>query len=199
MIFKKTFFIFFLTLAISPATFPQIFSEKYDTKNHPKAKGAWFTVRYPNGWESNEGERPNIVQKFSGDYKGYFTTLIIQVKKADESLENDCKSLSAVEMADILASPADGAKSKNARKIKHENKTAFLFDSQIKIERAGRTTMISNKAMAICNNDKMILLLCGNMKFDKASQSISSTFSDLEVAAPICFQYFNSLVLMDNY
>lgn len=40
---------------------------KYFTKDHPNAKGININVEYPSSWTPAEGERPNIVQKFSGD------------------------------------------------------------------------------------------------------------------------------------
>ena len=38
---------------------------EYSTQGHPKAKGLTVTLKYPTGWQRAEGERPNVVQKFS--------------------------------------------------------------------------------------------------------------------------------------
>jgi hypothetical protein len=195
---KKILIAFAILLAASIGIAETLF-EKFDSKNHPKAKGAWFTVKYPASWESKDGERPNIVKKFSGDYKGYFTQLMVQVKKADGPIEIECKSTSAIEMAKIMTDGDPEVKISNAKKISHENKPAFLFDMHQKIERAGNAVGISNRIMTVCQKDKLIMLWCGNMKIDKAANRISSSFQDLEIAGPVCFQFFNSLVLMDNY
>jgi hypothetical protein len=40
--------------------------KKYSTLNHPKANGLDVTIEYPASWVSEEGERPHIVQKFTG-------------------------------------------------------------------------------------------------------------------------------------
>jgi hypothetical protein len=191
--------IFFSILLVSSYGIAETFSEKFDSKNHPKAKGAWFTVKYPAGWESKEADRPNIVKKFSGDYKGYFTLLMVQVKRADGPIESECKATSAIEMAKTMTDNDPEAKIANARKINHEAKPAFLFDINQKIERAGNAVGISNRIMTVCQKDKLIMLWCGNMKIDKVSNRISSTFQDLEIVGPVCFQFFNSLVLMDTY
>lgn len=66
-----------LLLALHTWAGAQVFNSKFDTKNHPKAKGVWATVRYPIGWQSKEGERPNIVQKFTGDYNGMYVVLML--------------------------------------------------------------------------------------------------------------------------
>lgn len=53
----------------------------FSTKGHPKANGVNFTIAYPNGWKSAEGERPNIVQKFvSEGGRGLETMMIIAIE-----------------------------------------------------------------------------------------------------------------------
>ncbi len=37
----------------------------FSTRGHPKAKGVEFQLAYPRSWKAEEGERPNVVQKFS--------------------------------------------------------------------------------------------------------------------------------------
>ena len=32
----------------------QQFNQKFDTKNHPKAKGVWAQVSYPDGWVAKQ-------------------------------------------------------------------------------------------------------------------------------------------------
>jgi hypothetical protein len=49
----------------STSSGPPMLGHQYSTSGHPKAKGLVVTVKYPTGWEAAEGERPNIVQKFS--------------------------------------------------------------------------------------------------------------------------------------
>jgi hypothetical protein len=69
------FLIWFMLATFSISSAAQVLNSKFDTKNHPKAKGVWATVRYPTEWQPKKGERPNIVQKYSGDYKGLFVML----------------------------------------------------------------------------------------------------------------------------
>jgi hypothetical protein len=195
---KKLFILLVCLILISNVN-AEVWSERFDSKYHPKAKGAWFTVKYPAGWEAKEGERPNIVKKFGGYYRGYWTLLMVQVKKADGPVENECRLTSAIEMASAMTDNDPKAQIANAKKINHENKPGFLFDLNQQIERAGNAFGISNRILTVCHKDKLIMLWCGNIKIDKASNTLSSSFNDLEVAAPACFQFFNSLVLMDNY
>ena len=78
----------------------QVLSSKFDTKNHPKAKGVWATVRYPTGWQAKEGERPNIVQKFSGDYNDMFVVLSLQILNAGAPVEKECSEMGTAEFAE---------------------------------------------------------------------------------------------------
>ena len=43
------------------------YNRVFRTKNHPKAKNVDFQVRYPISWRPEEGERPNIIQKFTSE------------------------------------------------------------------------------------------------------------------------------------
>lgn len=40
----------------------------YKTKGHSKSKGTDWQVKVPLSWKSQEGDRPNIIQKFVSDY-----------------------------------------------------------------------------------------------------------------------------------
>jgi hypothetical protein len=53
----------------------------FSTKGHAKAKGANFTIAYPNNWTASEGERPNIVQKFVGEGSDSLVNVMIITKE----------------------------------------------------------------------------------------------------------------------
>lgn len=54
---------------------------KYFTKGHPKAKGINISIEYPSSWTPAEGERPNIVQKHSGDSSNGITRMFLVIIK----------------------------------------------------------------------------------------------------------------------
>lgn len=54
------------------------FIKKYRTENHPKAKGIDFQIKYPMSWQSEEGERPNIIQKFISKRDGTIIMLLVK-------------------------------------------------------------------------------------------------------------------------
>lgn len=197
ILISKLLFITGLIFSISINA--QVLNSKYDTKNHPKAKGIWLTIKYPTGWETKEGERPNIVQKFSGEYKNIYTTLILQIAKAGGPIENECSTTSAKEMEEILSDPDANQFAIETKKTKHENKPAFIYDVEIKNERAGLSYKTSHRVMTVCYKNTMISAWCSPVKIDYTNKQFGSNKNDLKEIAPLCFQFFNSLVLMDNY
>jgi hypothetical protein len=177
----------------------QVLDAKFDTKNHPKAKGVWATVRYPAAWQPKEGERPNIVQKFSGDYKGLFVMLTIQINDAGAPVEKECSDMHIAEFADAFSDKANNQIVTNVKKTRHEGKPTFLYDIKGAYERAGMAITTRSRVMSVCYKNTFISAWCSPMKIDYTTKSITSTQRELNSASPLCFQYFNSLVLMDKY
>jgi len=52
----------------------------FRTKNHPKAKGVDFQIRYPISWRPEEGERLNIIQKFTSENGRGLEMFLLMVK-----------------------------------------------------------------------------------------------------------------------
>lgn len=177
----------------------QVLNGKFDTKNHPKAKGVWATIKYPAGWEVKEGERPNIVQKFSGDYNDVFVVLSLQILNAGGPVEKECSDTGINEFAETFSDKASNQLVVNVRKSKHEEKPAFLYEMQTTIERAGMSMQSVHKVMTVCYKNTLISAWCSPSKIDMQTKSISSSQRELNAVNPLCFQFFNSLVLMDRY
>lgn len=192
-------FLLVLLSMLSLAIDAQVLNSKFDSKNHPKAKGVWATVRYPTGWEVKEGERPNIVQKFSGNYNDMFVVLSLQILDAGAPVEKECGDMSIAEFAESFSDKASNQIFSNVKKSRHEEKPAFLYDMRGTYERAGISVVTSHRVMTVCYKRNLISAWCSPTKFDRTNQSISSGSQQLVAANPLCFQFFNSLVLMDKY
>lgn len=192
-------FILLLLSLLSFTASAQVLNSKYDSKNHPKAKGVWVTVRYPTGWEVKEGERPNIVQKFSGDFNDMFVVLALQILDAGAPVEKECSDMSNAEFAEAFSDKASNQIVTNVKKTRHEEKPAFLYDMRGTYERAGMSIVTSHRVMTVCYKRNLISTWCSPSKIDRTNQKISFGQSQLNTANPLCFQFFNSLVLMDKY
>ena len=74
-----------LLLFIPLVSFGQL-GEYYFSNGHPKSKGLNFQIKKPFGFEQNEADRPNIVQKWEKDKadNNKYVSFMIIVKKEDE-------------------------------------------------------------------------------------------------------------------
>lgn len=55
----------------------------YRSFNHSKAKGLDFSIKYLNNWIKAEGNRPNIVQKFTKDVGNKQVSYLVLILKVD--------------------------------------------------------------------------------------------------------------------
>lgn len=56
------------------------FTKTFQSKGHPKAKGVDFQVSVPESWLQEEGNRPNVIQKFTSENGKGFESVILMVK-----------------------------------------------------------------------------------------------------------------------
>jgi len=195
---KKLIKILFLTSLLANVS-AQTLTAKFDSKNHPKAKGVWATVRYPTGWEVKEGERPNIVKKFVGDYNGMFVMLSLQILNAGGPVEKECTDMNVAEFSDAFTDKESNLIAFNAKKIRHEEKPAFIYEMQANVERAGNSFKTTSKVMTVCYKNNLVSAWCSPSTLDMKNQTMTSTANEIKRAESLCFQFFNSLVLMDKY
>lgn len=180
-------------------TSAQMLTSKFDTKNHPKAKGLWVTVKYPAGWKAAEGERPNIVQTFTGDYKDLFVVLSLQIRNLGVPVEQECRETGVVEFAKAFSDKASNLVIANVRKLTHEEKPAFFYEMQTRIARAGLLINTTAEVMMVCYKSTLISAWCSPSQIDYSRKALTANQRELQVARPLCLEYFNSLVLMDKY
>lgn len=111
---------------------------KYSIKGHPKSKGASFTIKYPASWEAEEGERPNIVQKFVSDNgKGFEMAMIItkSIPPDEPFTQADVQEIFSPEGLKQMV--PDGGKFLSAKSTKIENEPAGIVEYSMRNERAG--------------------------------------------------------------
>ena len=174
----------------------QQFNQKFDTKNHPKAKGVWAQVSYPDGWVAKEGQRPNIVQLITGKQDGVDVQLHLQIRDVGEDIEKECANTSETEWNEAFTNKDANMAGTNSKKIKIEGKPAFITDlTAIHQQRVDLKLVMASKQMAVCHKKTMVILWCANFI---AGENIQLAKSNLAKVDNICQLYFNSFVLMDK-
>ena len=195
MKFKRIFLIF-LSLFLSSNSFAQQFENKFDTKNHNKSKGVWLTVKYPTGWVANEGERPNIVQMFSGKNDGKDYQLLLQIRDMGSDIEDECSKTNETQWNETFSNAATNTFATNSKKIKVEGKTAFLSDMSISTQRLEYKFSFASKQMAVCHKKNLIILSCSNSLI---GEKMLEAKSNIEKVSGFCSQFFNTFVLAEKY
>jgi hypothetical protein len=131
--------------------FAQQFNQKFDTKNHPKAKGVWAQLSYPEGWTAKEGQRPNIVQLISGKQDGVDVQLQLQIRDVGEDIEKECLNTSEAEWNEAMTDKASSLAGTNSKKIKIEGKPGFTTDITMLQQRVDLKIAMATKQMAVCH------------------------------------------------
>ncbi len=83
------------------------FVETYSSTGNTKAKGLDFTIKYPMSWIAKEGNRPNIVQKFSSVHRMGHTELMILIKNIPEFSRLNPSREDLTKMVNEIASEGD--------------------------------------------------------------------------------------------
>jgi len=136
---------------------------KFSTAGHPKSKGINLVVSYPRSWLAQEGERPNIVQKFFSEHgKGLEGAIIVTknlgVPPGTVISEMELEELfSPAELKDMLPS---GASFIQASSTKIEGLPAGILEYSTREERAGLTIHTQVVSYIFVHNNTLIQFQC---------------------------------------
>ena len=180
-------------IGIQSTATAQQFNQKFDTKNHSKAKGVWAQVSYPEGWTKKESPTPNLVQIIVGKHEGIELQLHIQVREVEGDLEKQCNRLSASEWNDagqIKTSNTVGVATNSVKTLVQKKPS---FTSDITVQQADLN--MAAKQLAICHQKTMIILMCASFISDGSLQKAKDNIAKSD---DFCKQYLNSFVLMEK-
>lgn len=143
----------------------------YSTKGHPKAKGIDMRIGYPKPWKAEEGDRPNVVQKFVSP-NGYAAgSLVITIANLpDEVSDDDIKAMfSGDGPSEILP---EGARQLSRRHTKIEQLDADIVSYIFSAERAGMHLTLFSHTLVFAINRKLVVV---NMSCSAAGDSIDES------------------------
>lgn len=173
---------------------------KFSTAGHPKSKGLDMVLSYPNSWSAQEGERPNIVQKFfSEGGRGLEGALIITknlpLPPGTVISEDELKELFAP--AEMKAMLPRGANFIQARRTKIEGIPAGVLEYSMRQERAGLTFDSQFISYMFIYGTTLVQLQC----MVTAGQPTSSVVlaRKMDDFKPLFFLMANSIVLRDKW
>ncbi|OQB64496.1 MAG: hypothetical protein BWX96_00636 [Bacteroidetes bacterium ADurb.Bin145] len=132
---------------------------------HPKSKGVNLKLRPPIGWQIEEGDRPNIVQKFLFKNNNYmimvkdnimfFSRNEIREILSDDEYVNEFLS----EASSLLTNP----QLLNYRVVSVDKYPSLEFTMRGEMERLGIKMSIKQKCWMVFFEDKIVYLQCGGL------------------------------------
>lgn len=161
---------------LSPYNFE--LSEHVDLSEHPKAKEVSFKLKYPKEWEILEGDRPNIVKKFSLDSNSFLILIkdnftFISRKEARDFFSDEQFSHQLLqELVSVLKNP----KFLNQEIVTVDNYPAMQYTVEGEMERSGMEFNILMKGWFLFYEDKIISFQAGAL--DRTEfESLESLYS----------------------
>lgn len=183
-------------LALASTTSPaQVPFQKFDSQGHPKSPGIRLTVMYPPGWQAHEGEAPDSIQMFSGEYKDIHGALLLSLHTFKSPVEEGCRNASLLEAKEGFSNPQTSLFVTTIQKIVHEARPAFSMDLLQKMQ--GRGVDVHMRALAVCRDKQMVMLMCAPSKADRDQGKVISSPAILDEAQAMCADFFSSLVVME--
>lgn len=168
---------------------------KYDSKDSPKAKGLRLTVEYPSTWRAEDGQRPNIVQKFLGkDDFGNSVQAILLIKKLPFLARLTKNEILKENYLKEIVTEIGGTYVKSApTKIERENAAWVIYTQDA--ERAGITMRAKALMFVVMFKGKWVQLQCAVVGLQSES-TIDQRFNDY---LPIFQLIGNSIVFPDKW
>ena len=170
----------------------------YNLKSHPKAQGLNITVEYPKSWRAEEGVRPHIVQKFTGDEVGGVSpscmVLVLKAQEEDLFLEEDDSEEEVKEaLRNMLPENAvyiDGGKTKI------DGEPCGWMKYYLEAERAGiQAGMCTLQYILFCG-DKILVIQCSVFALANEKELVEDAFLSY---LPVFQMIGNSIVIHDKW
>lgn len=173
--------------------------EKYFTKGHPKAKGINISIEYPSHWQRSEGERPNIVQKFSGDASDGITRMCVITIIDQPGLPKffSSEDLDASFSPDALKEMVpNGARFLKGEKTRYDGEPGAWMICVMQQERSGFKFEVYVLQHVFLYSGKLVMIQCSVVGLASTSRTIEQIFYEY---LPLFYQMGNSLIIYDKW
>jgi len=174
--------------------------DKFYTKDHPKAKGINISIEYPKNWVESEGERPNIVQRFSADVSDGITRgCIILIKNMPKVLslmpdEEIAKEVFAEQALREIIPP--GGSFINGQPTKYDGQEGAWIIYSIEMDRAGMKMKMYTLQQMFLYSGKMISVQSTVGGLASPDSNLHTVFTGY---LPLFQQISNSIVIHDKW
>lgn len=173
------------------------FTTSYTTKGHPKTKGVEIKAKLPRSWSHQEGDRPNVIQKFTSENGKGQEIILFMVK--DLELPSNYK-LTEEELNEFFVESElkqmipDGGEFISAKKIILDNQIGGQIVFKIIRQRLDFTITMKSIHYITIYDGKMVFMQC--IVSAEEGENLNNRFN---LFLPLFRQVANSLILMDQY
>lgn len=176
------------------------YNRVFRTKNHPKAKNVDFQIRYPISWRPEEGERPNIVQKFTSENGRGLEGFLLMVKDISPPsgvtiTEKDIEDLFAEEEFLKMVVP-EGGKFISAKPIVLDRHKGAMIIFDHAGQRVDITITTRNLWFITIYEKKMIWIGCSVSALPGEESELKERFNRFE---PLFKMIANTFIIQEQY
>ena len=170
----------------------------FESKGHPKAKGANFSFAYPSSWVAAEGDRPNILQKFrSGGYGLQMATIVtkdLPIEIGTELSEQEQLEMFSPELLREWVPPNTTLIDVQTTRI--DGNPAGILEYMMTAERAGMTYVIHTWAISFLCDNTLVQI---QFSVGRLPGSETDMARRMEASKPLFKLMASSVVLPDKW
>jgi len=171
------------------------YNRVFRTKNHPKAKNVDFQIRYPISWRPEEGERPNIIQKFTSENGRGLECFLLMVRDNPIPLtEQDLDDL-FVE-SELKGMVPEGAKFISVKPIVLDKHKGAMIIYDYTGQRVDITITTRNLWFITIYERKMIQIFCSVSALPGEESKLQERFNHFE---PLFKMIANTFIIQEQY
>lgn len=178
------------------AEFSAGFKQRHEIDGSGKAKGVKLNIQVPRSWLGKDGERPNIVKKWTSQYGAGGEMIHVDIRDA-EGYDPSAKEVDAfIRSGEVRTVIPDGARFIAADKITLERRPGYWIEFSTEMERMGMTFYEAALMYQVFFHGKAVGVVCQAMRPASEKAAADAAFKSLK---PACQMVVNSVVLPQAY
>lgn len=171
----------------------------YSSRNHPKAKGVEVRLKVPRSFKQEEGERPNVVAKWTSEGGNGSQVMLLMVFDGDESAPSRQEiddDLRMGEYSQIRSSLSEVGKVLSLRSFSQERAAGYVADIESHHERAGVEMTLRQRLHVLFVKGRAVNFSC---QIGTARDLADTLEARMAKWSELCRLTLNSLVLPQQY
>jgi hypothetical protein len=175
--------------------------KNFTSEGHPKSKDIHLTMEYPGSWLAEEGNRPNVVQKFTSEGGKGLEIAVITIVRIPIPANTDITSADiddALSVQSLKDMAPEGARTLVTRRTKIDNQPTGYAECVFTQERANKRLLMYMQSYVIYYEGRLIIVQYQIGDIESA-ESLQLLETRRKAFAPLFDQMANSLIIHNQY